>query len=146
MKLNFKGRLQNKDFIISIIFALLISWISVFVLWAPLVLFTTIFGLGISSFASLILLFIPLATSIILSWSISVRRHHDLNQSWTIPIIVSFVLLILYLIDKSIGGLMSLVYFLYLAFSKSVDEGNKYGKLTTYKNIWEKIGIIKNEK
>lgn len=85
----------------------------------------------------------PIIASGILSLSILVRRHHDLNQSWIVPVIIGFVLAVLSSIDKSIGGLMSFIYFLYLAFSKSVDDGNKYGKLVSYKNVWGKIGIIK---
>jgi len=145
MKLNFKDRLSKKDFIIAIILTPIIVWIPIFVLWAVVSLTDTIFGLMLSTSGILSLFFIvaPIIMSGLLSLSILVRRHHDFNQSWVIPVIIAFVLLVLSLIDKGIGGLMSFIYFLYLAFSKSVDEGNKYGKPIIYKNVWEKIGIIK---
>ncbi|HPJ16929.1 MAG TPA: DUF805 domain-containing protein [Candidatus Woesebacteria bacterium] len=145
MKINYKDRLGRKDFIIAIILTPIIVWIPIFVLWAVVSLIDTIFALMLSTSGILSLFFIvaPIVASGILSLSILVRRHHDLNQSWVIPVIIAFVLLVLSSIDKGIGGLMSFVYFLYLAFSKSVNEGNKYGKPISYKNVWEKIGIIK---
>jgi uncharacterized membrane protein YhaH (DUF805 family) len=145
MKINFKDRLSRKDFVIAIILAPIIVWIPIFVLWAVVSLIDTIFGLMFSSSGILSLFFIvaPFTISGFLSISILIRRHHDLNQSWAIPIIIAFVLFVLSSVDKDIGGLMSFIYFLYLAFSKSINEGNKYGKPVSYKNIWEKIGIIK---
>ncbi|MEL7666130.1 MAG: DUF805 domain-containing protein [Candidatus Shapirobacteria bacterium] len=145
MKINFKDRLSRKDFVIAIILTQIIVWIPIFVLWAVVSLIDTIFALMLSSSGILSLFFIvaPIVISGFLSISILIRRHHDLNQSWAVPIIIAFVLFVLSSIDKGIGGLMSFIYFLYLAFSKSVDEGNKYGKSVSYKNIWEKIGIIK---
>ena len=145
MKLNFKDRLSKKDFVIAIILTPIIVWIPIFVLWAVVSLIDTIFGLMLSTSGILSLFFIvaPIIMSGLLSLSILVRRHHDLNQSWVIPVVIAFVLMVLSSIDKGIGGLMSFIYFLYLVFSKSVDEGNKYGKPISYKNVWEKIGIIK---
>ena len=145
MKINFKDRLSKKDFVIAIILTPIIVWIPIFVLWAVVSLIDTIFGLMLSTSGILSLFFIvaPIILSGILSLSILVRRHHDLNQSWVVPVVIGFVLAVLSSIDKSIGGSMSFIYFLYLAFSKSVDDGNKYGKPVSYKNIWEKIGIIK---
>jgi uncharacterized membrane protein YhaH (DUF805 family) len=145
MKINFKDRLSKKDFVIAIILTPIIVWIPIFVLWAIVSLIDTIFALMLSTSGVLSLFFIvtPIVVSGILSLSILIRRHHDLNQSWAVPIIIAFVLFVLSSVDKSIGGLMSFIYFLYLAFSKSVDEGNKYGKPISYKNIWEKMGIIK---
>jgi uncharacterized membrane protein YhaH (DUF805 family) len=145
MKINFKDRLSKKDFIIAIILTPIIVWIPIFVLWAVVSLIDTIFALMLSTSGILSLFFIvaPIVASGILSLSILVRRHHDLNQSWVIPVVIAFVLMVLSSIDKGIGGLMSFIYFLYLVFSKSVDEGNKYGKSISYKNVWEKIGIIK---
>ncbi len=145
MKINFKDRLSKKDFIIAIILTPIIVWIPIFVLWAVVSLIDTIFGLMFSTSGILSLFFIvaPIVMSGLLSLSILIRRHHDLNQSWVVPVLIGFVLAVLSSIDKSIGGLMSFIYFLYLAFSKSVDDGNKYGKQVSYKNIWEKIGIIK---
>ena len=145
MKLNFKDRLSKKDFVISIILTPIIVWIPIFVLWAVVSLIDTIFGLMLSTSGVLSLFFIvaPIIASGLLSLSILIRRHHDLNQSWVVPVIIAFVLLVLSSIDKSIGGLMSFIYFLFLAFSKNVDEHNKYGKQISYKNVWEKIGIIK---
>lgn len=148
MKINFKDRLSKKDFVISIILTPIIVWIPIFVLWAVVSLVDTIFGLMLSTSGVFSLFFIvaPIIASGLLSLSILVRRHHDLNQSWVAPVIIGFVLFVLSLVDKGIGGLMSFIYFLFLAFSKSVDDGNKYGKPVDYKNIWEKIGIIKNGK
>lgn len=145
MKINFKDRLSKKDFVIAIILTPIIVWIPIFVLWAIVSLVDTIFALMLSTSGVLSLFFIvaPIIVSGLLSLSILIRRHHDLNQSWVVPVIVAFVLFVLSSIDKGIGGLMSFIYFLYLTFSKSVDEGNKYGKPVSYKNIWEKIGIIK---
>ena len=145
MKLNYKDRLSRKDFVIAIILTPIIVWMPIFVLWAVVTLIDTIFALMVSTSGVLSLFFIvaPIIASGLLSLSILVRRHHDLNQLWTVPVIIAFVLLVLSSIDKGIGGLMSFIYFLYLAFSKSVDEGNKYGKPVSYKNIWEKIGIKK---
>lgn len=148
MKINFKDRLSRKDFVIAIILTPIIVWIPIFVLWAVISLIDTIFALMLSTSEVLSLFFIvaPIIASGLLSLSILIRRHHDLNQSWGVPVIIAFVLFVLSSIDKSIGGLMSFIYFLFLAFSKSVDDGNKYGKPVDYKNIWEKIGIIKNGK
>jgi uncharacterized membrane protein YhaH (DUF805 family) len=145
MKINFKDRLSKKDFIIAIILTPIIVWIPIFVLWAVVSLVDTIFALMLSTSGVLSLFFIvvPIIVSGLLSLSILIRRHHDLNQSWVVPVVIAFVLFVLSSIDKSIGGLMSFIYFFYLAFSKSVDEGNKYGKPVSYKNIWEKMGIIK---
>lgn len=145
MKINFKDRLSRKDFIISIILSQIVAWVPIYVLWASIKLIDIIFGFMFSGSGGLSFFFIvaPFIISALLSLSILIRRHHDLNQSWMAPIIVGFVLLILSGVDKSFGGLMSFVYFLYLAFSKSVEEGNKYGKPTNYKNVWEKMGIIK---
>lgn len=145
MKINFKDRLSKKDFVIAIILTPIIVWIPIFVLWAVVSLIDIIFGLMFSTSGMLSLFFIvaPIIASGLLSLSILVRRHHDLNQSWVVPVVIGFVLAVLSSIDKSIGGLMSFIYFLYLAFSKSVDDGNKYGKPVSYKNVWEKIGIIK---
>ena len=145
MKINFKDRLSRKDFIVSIILTPIIVWIPVFVLWAVVSLIDTIFALMLSTSGVLSLFFIvaPIVASGFLSISILIRRHHDLNQSWAVPIVIAFVLFVLSSIDKGIGGLMSFIYFLCLAFSKSIDEGNKYGKPVSYKNIWEKIGIKK---
>lgn len=145
MKLNYKDRLGRKDFIIAIILSQIVAWVPIYILWAIIKLIDTIFGFMFSASGGLSLFFIvaPFIISGLLSLSVLIRRHHDLNQSWMIPIVVGFVLLVLSAVDKSIGGLMSFIYFLYLALSKSVEEGNKYGKLTSYKNVWEKIGIIK---
>lgn len=145
MKINFKNRLSKKDFIIAIILNPIIVWIPIFVLWAVVSLVDTIFALMLSTSGVLSLFFIvaPIIVSGLLSLSILIRRHHDLNQSWVVPVVIAFVLFVLSSIDKSVGRLMSFIYFLYLAFSKSVDEGNKYGKPISYKNIWEKMGIIK---
>jgi len=145
MKINFKDRLSKKDFIISIILTPIVAWIPIYILWVVIKLIDTIFGfmLSTSGVLSLFFIVVPIIASGLLSLSILIRRHYDLNQSWVVPIVIAFVLLVLSSIDKSVGGLMSFVYFLYLAFSKSVDEGNKYGKPISYKNIWEKMGIIK---
>lgn len=150
MKINFKDRISRKDFIIAIIVGPFIYLLPIFVAWALLKLVMTIFGIDDNSilfeFISLVLVVLAVVLPIIFSFSATIRRHHDLNQSWAIPIVIAFVLFVLSSIDKGIGGLMSFIYFLYLAFSKSVDEENKYGKSTSYKNVWEKIGIISNRK
>lgn len=150
MKINFKDRLSRKDFVIAMIIGPFVYLLPIFVAWALLRLVMILFGIGddniLFGFVSVVLIVLAIVLPIIFSLSTTIRRCHDLNQPWMVPVVVGFVLSILSAIDKSIGGLMSFIFFLYLAISKSVNEGNKYGKPTSYKNIWEKIGIISIKK
>ena len=145
MKINFSNRLGREDFVIAFILSDVIVWVPALLLWAVLKFIDVVFASEITSTGIIAwaLLVVPLVSSVVLSLSALVRRHHDLNQFWGVPAITTFVIFVLATVNGDIGRLMGFVYLLYLAFSKSVIEDNKYGEAMSYHNIWEKLGLKK---
>ena len=142
----FKGRLNGRNFFISMLFIPIISLrylIFVFVFWALLKLTSTIFGIDYTnnSIISLVLIILTLLIPSLITTALIVKRHHDFNQSGYYCLIIYIIICILGSINQGLGGLIVLIYFCYLIFKTGTNGNNKYGDEDKQKGLKNILGI-----
>lgn len=142
--INFSGRLNRRQYFFGLFLVPLVSWFPIFVVWAIVKLIETVFGLMITDgIISILFLVLPMIACTVLGSSVFLRRHHDLNQSGYVFLLIIAILILIMIINSQLASALSSLYSLYLLFFSGNNSSNRYGLESDSKSVMQIIGLKK---